>query len=346
MPDPDSPGPPSAPNLDRRTVLAGLAASTAGLLVPGQLLADGPATDRLGTLLPQRRLGPSGPAVTCLCLGGDHVGKASRRDAQALVEQALEEGVRFFDNAHMYSGGRAEEYYGAFLTPAYRDVAFLMTKTRATSRASALQELETSLSRMKTDHVDLWQVHALRSPSDADDRVENGVIDAMLEARAAGKVRHIGFTGHASPEALLRILQHTRRRGVSVTAAQLPVNPADPHHRSFVTQVLPRCVEAGIGVLAMKSLAFGRFFGRVTGWQRTGVSLEPIVPGVLSLEDVFGYVWSLPVSTLVSGMETVDQVVQNAAFARRSWTWDAAERQRRVDAVAAHAGPDLEFYKS
>jgi len=303
-------------------------------------------SDRLGKLLPLRELGSSGPAVTNLGVGGAHVGSTSEKDAQAIIEKALEEGVRFFDNAPFYSGGKAEERYGKFLTPKYRDVSFIMTKTLATNRKSALKDLDNSLSRMKTDYVDLWQVHALGSPRDVEERVQNGVLDAFLEARKKGKVRHIGFTGHGSYKAHLKMLEELKKRDVKMVSSQMPVNPADPHFESFVTHVVPKCVEAGIGVLAMKTLAYGRFFGGNKGWRRKEASVKPAIPAVISVEDVFGFVWSLPITSLVSGMESVQQVSQNAAIARKTWNWNQAERQKRIDAVAPIAGPDLEFYKS
>ncbi|MDJ0818820.1 MAG: aldo/keto reductase [Desulfobacterales bacterium] len=339
--------------LKRREFMAILAGCTAGLMVPNLFhgeekiaAATASPSDRLGKLLPLRKLGSSGPTVTNLGVGGDHVGNASEKDAQAIIEKALEEGVRFFDNAPLYSSGKAEERYGKFLTPKYRDVAFIMTKTLATNRKDALNDLDASLSRMKTDYVDLWQVHALQNSEDVEERVQNGVLDAFLEARKKGKARHIGFTGHSSYKAHLKMLEEIKKRGVQMTASQMPVNPADPHYDSFVTHVVPKCVEAGIGVLAMKSLAYGRFFGGNKGWRRTEVSVKPAIPAVLSVEDVFGFVWSLPITSLVSGMESVQQVSQNAAIARKTWNWNQAERQKRIDAVAPFAGPDLEFYKS
>jgi len=338
--------------LKRREFMAMLAGCTAGLMVPSLCHGDGkiaaanaPLSDRLGKLLPLRKLGSSGPVVTNLGVGGDHVGSASEKDAQAIIEKALEEGVRFFDNAPFYSGGKAEERYGSFLTPKYRDVSFIMTKTLAINRKNALNDLDNSLSRMKTDYVDLWQVHALENPKDVERRVQNGVLDAFLEAQKKGKVRHIGFTGHGSYKAHLRMLEEIKKRGVKMSASQMPVNPADPHFESFVTHVVPKCVEAGIGVLAMKTLADGRFFGGNKGWRRKHVSVKPIIPAVLSVEDVFGFVWSLPVTTLVSGMESAQQVSQNASIARKTWNWSQAERQKHIDAVAPIAGPDLEFYK-
>ncbi|MDJ0915705.1 MAG: hypothetical protein QNI95_19225, partial [Desulfobacterales bacterium] len=144
----------------------------------------------------------------------------------------------------------------------------------------------------------------------------------------------------------LKMLEELKKRGVKMVSSQMPVNPADPHYESFVTHVVPKCVKAGIGVLAMKTLADGRFFGGNKGWRRTNVSVKPIIPAILSVEDVFGFVWSLPITTLVSGMESVQQVSQNAAIARKTWNWNQAERQKRIDAVAPIAGPDLEFYKS
>lgn len=339
--------------LKRRRFMAVLAGLTAELMAPGLFPGEGAfaasgghGADRLGKLLPLRKLGASGPAVTSLGVGGDHVGNASEKDAQGIIEQALEEGVRFFDTAPLYGDGRSEERYGKLLTPKYRDVAFIMTKTLATSGEEALKDLDGSLSRMRTDYVDLWQAHALESPEDVDRRVAQGVLDALVEAREKGKVRHIGFTGHASYKAHLRMLEEVGRLGVDMASSQMPVNPADPHFKSFVTHVLPECAQRGIGVLAMKTLAYGRFFGGNKGWRMTEVAAEPIIPEALSVEDVFGFVWSLPVTTLISGMESVRHVAENAALARKTWDWDLAERQRRIDAVAPMAGPALEFYKS
>jgi len=339
--------------VSRREFMSIVAGCTASLMVPSltdakeKLVTTAASrSDRLGKLLPLRKLGSSGSAVTNLGVGGDHVGNASERDAQVIIEKALEEGVRFFDNAPLYSDGKAEERYGKFLTPKYRDVSFIMTKTLARNKENALKDLDASLARMKTDYVDLWQVHALESPKRVEERVQNGILDAFLEAQKKGKVKYIGFTGHQSYKAHLKMLEEIKKREVKMTTSQMPINPADPHFDSFVTHVVPKCVDAGIGVLAMKTLAYGRFFGGNNGWQRTEVSVKPIIPAVLSVEDVFGFVWSLPITTLISGMGSVQQVSQNAAIARKTWNWNQAERQKRIDAVAPFAGPDLEFYKS
>ncbi len=340
-------------DLKRREFMAILAGFTASLMVPGvfcgkEVSASTAASqsDRLGKRLPLRKLGNSGAVLTNLGVGGAHIGNVSERDAQAVIEKALEEGVRFFDNAPFYSGGTSEERYGKFLTPKYRDVSFIMTKTLATSGGSALRDLDGSLSRMKTDYVDLWQVHALGSPSDAKSRVRNGVLDAFQEAQQNGKVKYIGFTGHELYKAHLQMLEEAEKRGIKMASSQMPINPADPHYESFIANVVPKCVKAGIGVLAMKTLSDGRFFGGNRGWGRKHVSVEPIVPNILSVEDVLGFVWSLPITTLVSGMENEKQVSQNAALARKTWNWNQAQRQKQIDAVAPIAGRDLEFYKS
>lgn len=180
--------------LNRKEFMAMLAGCAMSLMVPGcnsgkkVTTVATPLTDRLGKLLPLRKLGSSGPVVTNLGLGGDHVGRATDKDAQAIIEKALHEGIRFFDNAPLYSNGKAEKHYGKFLTAKYRDIAFIMTKTLGTTKKAALKDLDESLSRMKTDYVDLWQVHALKDPKDVEDRVKNGVLDAFLEAQKKEKL--------------------------------------------------------------------------------------------------------------------------------------------------------------
>jgi aryl-alcohol dehydrogenase-like predicted oxidoreductase len=342
-------------------VLLALAGLTGGLVVSGwtrkgglpggerEALASpaalGPAADKLGPRLPLRRLGRTGLEVTLLGAGGVHIGDAGERDAQEVIEAAIAEGIRFFDTANMYSGGRSEERYGKYLVPRYRDHVFLMSKSLATDGKGALADLETSLRRCRCDFFDLWQMHALKDPRDADARVEAGVLDACERAVKEGKVRHLGFTGHSSYRAHLRMLEHVKRRGLPVAAAQMPINLVDPHYESFTTHVVEPCLAHGMGILAMKTLAFGRLLGKNLGWQHTAVTLTPVVPEVVSLEQALGYVWSLPVSVLISGMENAKQVRQNAAIARKAGALGEGARLKLVASVERFGGRDVEFYK-
>ena len=351
----------AAPVLERRRVLPALAAMTGAVMVGGWNRKSGeglpgkkaetlagalkPTDDKLGRRLPLRRLGNTGVEVTLLGAGGIHIGEADERDAQEVIETALAEGIRFFDTANMYSGGRSEQRLGRYLVPKYRNHVFLMSKSLATSGKGASEDLETSLKRCGCDYFDLWQMHALKDPEDADNRVKAGVLDACERAVKEGKVKYLGFTGHANYRGHLRMLEHMKKRGLPVATAQMPINLVDPHYASFTTNVIKPCIEHGMGILAMKTLAFGRLLGKNLGWQRQDVKLKPIVPEVVSLEQALGYVWSLPVSVLISGMENAKQVQQNAAIARKAGTLDDGARLKLIAAVEGFGGRDVEFYK-
>jgi predicted aldo/keto reductase-like oxidoreductase len=189
--------------------LASLAALAAAADSGNSLWAGEPAYDPWGSILPLRSLGQTGEKVTMLGLGGAHLEFLDDRAAQAMIEAAIEQGIRFFDNSQGYEDGESEAKYGRSLTPKYREDIFLMTKTDARDAASARTELESSLRRLATDHLDLWQVHAIESAADVDERHRNGVFQVMTEAKQSGKVRHLGFTGHRTPAAHLRILEIT-----------------------------------------------------------------------------------------------------------------------------------------
>ena len=350
-----------APVLERRQVLLALAAMTETLVVgcwkgrggeglpgtKGESLPAGlkPADDKLGPRLPLRRLGDTGLEVTLLGAGGVHIGDAKERDAQEVIETAIAEGIRFFDTASMYSEGRSEQRLGRYLVPKYRNHVFLMSKSLATSGKGATEDLETSLRRCGCDYLDLWQIHALKDPEDADVRVKAGVLDACERGVKEGKVKYLGFTGHANYKGHLRMLEHVKKRGLPVATAQMPINLVDPHYASFTTNVIKPCIEHGMGILAMKTLAFGRLLGKNLGWQRQDVKLTPIVPEIVSLEQALSYVWSLPVSVLISGMENAKQVQQNAAIARKAGTLDDGARLKLIAAVEKFGGRDVEFYK-
>ena len=328
--------------MERRSVLKWLGGLTAGILLANQVQAQEPKTqsDRLGKLLPLRTLGRTGSAVTMLGVGGAHIGGMSERDAQAAIEIALQGGVRFFDTAESYQAGASETRYGKLLTPQYRDVIYLMSKSAARNADDARRHLEASLSRLNTDYLDLWQVHSVNSPQDVDARVTNGVFEVMAEAKASGKVRHLGFTGHYQPEAMVRVMDQSDMFDV----CQMPVNLADPNYSSFIEQVMPKLMERNIGVLAMKTLANGGFFGG-SSHGRHGDNPK-IVPDRVSIAEAINFAWSLPVSVVITGANNPEQMQEKITLANSFTVMDQQQRQALIDRVADLAGRRVEFYKA
>ncbi|MFQ3578040.1 MAG: aldo/keto reductase [Verrucomicrobiia bacterium] len=328
--------------------LAGLGAILSSGWVGSSALAGSGRDARHTPVLPLRALGRGGEAVTALCVGGAHVHSAmSRSEAERFLEEAMEVGVRFYDTAESYGNGESEKRFGDFLCRKHRDEIFLMTKTRANTAAEAGRHLEESLRRMRTDRLDLWQIHALDSREDVDNRLAGGVLDRLMKEKASGRVRYIGFTGHTRYTALLHLLKRLRELGAEMDTCQMPINVVDPSYESFVLHVLPELVNRGYGVLAMKTLVYGQLFGVRTSWNwARQESPAKVIGSTLSVEEALGFVWSLPVASLVSGMTNVDELRQNAALCRRTWAWTEAKRQAIIDRVANAAGPTMEFYKA
>jgi predicted aldo/keto reductase-like oxidoreductase len=339
-------------NLNRREALKTLVGMTAALMTPEILgavspaaspAAPPPARDRFGELLPQRKLGRKGPMVTMLGLGGAHIGNmADDATAQKTIETAIAGGIRYFDTAAGYAQGRSEVRYGMFLTPKYREAIFIASKTTAADAAQARLHLDTSLSRMKTDYLDLWHMHTLHSPEDVDHRIAGGVLDVLLEAQQKGKVRHIGFTGHVTPDSHLHMLARGAEKGNPFTASQMPINVLDPSYHSFILNYVPKAVAAGVGVLAMKTLSNGGFFGLRGGQPIAGPKL---IPDRLSVAEALYFVWSLPVSVLVSGPNDPAMIQEKIDLARSFQAIDEKQRQELVLRVADLAGTMIESYK-
>lgn len=309
----------------RKLALLGAAAAFAPWVgrADTQVGPQRPAPDRLGPRLPLREFGLTGMQVTMLAVGGSHVGRPSEAEAERIIEAAIEVGVRTFETAQLYQGGGSEERYGKFLTPKYREHVQLFTKTMARDARTARSHLEGSLRRMKTDVIDLWQMHDISDSRDVDDRLRGGVLDEMLKAKSEGKVRHIGFTGHTNWRAHAHILKQTD----VFESCLMPINVADTSYESFILNVLPTLVERRMGVQAMKTLAAGDFLRGRSG-------LPPIIPDLISIEEALGFVWSLPVSTLVSGMGLAAHVRENAGYAARFEPMDDARRQVLIDRIA------------
>lgn len=312
--------------ITRRELLQKLALATGAGLIAGRASAapfDPSPSDRLGPVLPHRILGKTGLKVTMLTVGGSHIGRPSEAEAQAVIEAAIEGGIRTFDTAQLYQNGGSETRYGKYLTPKYRHDILLFTKTMAEDPATAQAHLEGSLRRLKTDYLDLWELHDIRTLEKADKRVP-GCIDVMLRAKERGIVRHIGFTGHASWRTHLHVLGLTD----VFETCQMPINVADPSYESFTLNVMPVLQQRGMGILAMKTLAGDGLFG---GRGHLG---PKVIPDRLSVEEALHYVWSLPVSTLVSGMAHVDHCRANIASARNFVTLSEGDRRALIERVA------------
>jgi predicted aldo/keto reductase-like oxidoreductase len=248
--------------------------------------------------VPTRRLGRTGVEVSMLGLGGSHVARIQEdEDAIRFVRTAIDMGVTFMDNAWEYHGGRAEELMGRALRDGYRERVFLMTKHHGRDRKTALDHLEDSLRRFQTDVIDLWQFHEVVYPSDPEMIFTQEAIEAAEETKKAGKVRFIGFTGHKDPAIHRDMLD----RGYAWDTVQMPLNVMDPHYKSFEKEILPVLLERDIGVIAMKTMA----------------SDHILRANVVRPDEGLRYVWSKPVATIVSGMDTLEVLEANVASAQR-----------------------------
>ncbi len=306
--------------------------------------------DRLGPVLPTRELTRDGQRVTALALGGYHLGfHDDPKDAERMVERAMELGVRFYDNARKYSDGRAEEYMGRFLTPKYREDVFLMTKAPDRTGEGVKKQLDESLKALNTDYVDLWQIHALRTPEDVDNRIRDGVLDAFLEAKEKGKARYIGFTGHVNPKTHLHFLEFLDQRGLLLDTCQMPLNVCDPSFESFEKHVLPVLLEKQYGVIAMKTMAGGSMMGGRIDTTPRGIKTEDIPDVVAKTEltaaNLHQYVYSLPVSSLCSGCLKLSELEENTATLNNLKDLSEADRLKLVEVAKPYAGQVVENYK-
>ena len=330
--------------MKRREFIKRLAATTSTLIVGG--IKPVIASDRLGSILPQRKLGKTGEKVTMLGVGGYHVGWTTERDAQETIEAALEGGVRFFDTSQSYGDGESEIRYGKYLIPKHRDLVFLMTKSNATDAKTVQKQLDESLKRLKTDYLDLWQIHSIRDPADVDTRLENDVLEVFLKAKQEGKTRYIGFTGHRNPAAHERMLEQVEDPDVFDTC-QMPVNVLDPSSHSFIRRVMQSLLDRNIGLLAMKTLADGRFFAQKKRLDRIQWETDqPVVPGRVSLQEALNFVWSLPVSVLITGAENAQLMKEKIRLTNEFVSMQQTERDELINRVADMAVEGkVEYYK-
>ena len=244
--------------------------------------------------IPRRKLGSTGIDVTITGLGGEGVLRTfgQDKDAYQLINRALDLGIIYFESARAYSG--SESYYGLALKERRKEI-FLTSKSHARDRNGALDHLHETLRNMKTDWLDLWQVHDVRTDGEIEEIFgKSGAIEAFMEAKQKGLVRFIGVTGHHDPLILRRCIEL-----FPFDTVLMPVNPAEPHHNSFIDQVMPLAVARGMGIVAMKVYFHG--------------AAAMIAPDNLDL--FFRYALSHPVSTAVIGCDTIEQLEENIRFA-------------------------------
>jgi aryl-alcohol dehydrogenase-like predicted oxidoreductase len=280
-----------------------------------------------------RKLGRTGERVSVIGLGGYHLGQKALDEAESIriMREAIDRGINFMDNCWDYNAGVSEDRMGKALAGGYRSKVFLMTKFDGRTKAEAARQIDESLRRLNTDHVDLMQVHEVIRFDDPD-RVfaEDGAMEALRAAQQAGKVRYIGFTGHKDPYVLLRMLDEARKHDVHFDTVQMPLNVMDPHFRSFGNEVLPVLLREGIAPLGMK--AFGDHF------ILDSKTVTPI--------EALHYCINLPISVQIAGIDS-QQVLDQALEAVKTFKpMSEAQVAKLLDKTrdAAQAG-QFELYK-
>jgi aryl-alcohol dehydrogenase-like predicted oxidoreductase len=253
--------------------------------------------------MPKRELGRTGVAVSLIGLGGWHLGFKSMDEELSIriIRSAIDNGINFMDNCWDYNEGASEIRMGKALRDGYRERAFLMTKIDGRTKHDAAKQLDESLKRLQTDHIDLVQHHEILRYEDPH-RIfdEKGANAALLEARDAGKISFIGFTGHKDPRIHLYMLEVAKEYGFTFDTVQMPLNVMDAHYRSFEKMVLPELVKQNIGVLAMKTLA-------------NGMILES---NTVSAIECLQYAMNLPTSVVITGCESMEDLEQALTAAR------------------------------
>jgi predicted aldo/keto reductase-like oxidoreductase len=310
------------PKIERRDVLKFGTAAAAGFVAKGVLggepkqmpaLPNNPVTPKA---MPTRNLGATGYQVGVFSLGGQSaIEKADNFDvAVPLIERALDVGVNYVDTSARYGGVEhrwSERYFGEVMK-SRRSEAYLATKTHDRTRDGSLELLDRSLELLETDHIDLWQIHAL-SRMDQVDAVfaKGGAIEALVEARDQGIVRHLGISGHADPNVLIAAMER-----FDFDCILLALNAADPHHLSFKAKLLPLAVEKEMGIIGMKIPARGLILRSWKAPDDPESRYADTVPGKLDMREAMRYVLSLPVSTVIVGCDDIAQLEENVEIAR------------------------------
>ena len=260
-----------------------------------------PSASVTASTMPMRQLGKTGVSVSMVGLGGFHIGmQKEEAESIRLIRSALDRGINFLDNCWDYNEGKSEERMGKALKDGYRDKAFVMTKLDGRTKKAAADQLDQSLKRLGVDHIDLVQIHEVIRPTDpARAFAAGGCIEALVEAKKAGKLRFIGFTGHKDPDIHLAMLKAADDHQFAFDTVQMPLNVMDAHYRSFEKMVLPVLVQKGIGVLGMKSMG-------------SGIILES---KAVNAVECLHYAMNLPTSVVITGCDTMGILDQALAAA-------------------------------
>jgi len=274
--------------------------------------------------MPKRPLGSTGEEVSMIGLGGSHIGEptVTKRDAVKIMQAAIDRGLNFMDNCWDYHDGESEIRLGRALRDGYREKAFVMTKVDGRTKKEATKQINESLRRLGTDHVDLLQHHEVIRFDDPD-RIfaEGGAMEAFLEAKKAGKCRYIGFTGHKDPHVHLYMLEKAKQAKFQFDTVQMPLNVMDAHFRSFEAEVLPELVKNKIGVLGMKSMGSGLI----------------LKSKAVSAEECLRYALSLPTSVVITGIDSMKILDQAFEVASKFEPMTKEERKMLLAKTAKHA---------
>jgi len=275
-------------------------------------------------ILPKRPLGKTGEEISILGLGGEGILRAYNEEEKAvpLIRRALDLGITYFESARVYAS--SESYYGMALQERRRDI-FLASKSHERTGDGALKHLEVTLQNMKTDFLDLWMVHDVRSPKDVEQIfAPRGAIKAFEAAKRNKVARFIGISGHRNPTILSRAIDL-----FPFDVVLMPVNPAEPHYWSFLEAVLPKAVDKGMGILGMKTLSRG-VCARIFGDE--------------SIETFLRFALTQSISAAVVGCETIDQLETNVRIARSFQPMDQLEQNVLISRVKSYSR-ELMYYK-
>ena len=278
--------------------------------------------------VPMRVLGHTGEKISMVGLGGYHIGMQSdEQESIRIIRTALDSGITFLDNCWDYNNGQSEIRMGKALRDGYRQKAFLMTKIDGRTKQAAAQQLEESLRRLQTDHIDLLQFHEVIRDTDPD-RIfaKGGGMEAVIEAKKQGKVRYIGFTGHKSPEIHLKMLNTAFAHDFTFDAVQMPLNVMDAHYDSFEKKVLPVLLKHNIGVLGMKPMG-----DKIILKSKTASPIECL-----------HYAMNLPTSVVITGCDSL-QILQQAIGAAKAFKPMSSGEVSSVLAKTAPAAAKGEF---